>query len=206
MFKDYEIIGSSSSGNAVYIEDMLFDVGLPFSRLGKRLYKTKYIFITHTHADHLNMATAMRIQKEFPRIKWIGNYHVAGKIAINHIVGDETVVELDDRTIESFECIHDVPTHGFVITMGGKRMIYATDTNNLRNAPPGPYDALFLESNHDENKLETIKEVSIKTYGYDAYASSLRHLSTQKSKAFYYINRGSKDAPWVELHKSSRFY
>ena len=203
---DYEIISSGSTGNAVFIHDMLFDVGVAYSKLKERLYDTRYIFVTHRHSDHLNVKTALRIQKAFPRIVWIANHDVAYKIPINKIVGDVTRLEFKDRVIQCFPCVHDVPTHGFVVEMGDKRVIYATDTHTLENAPKGPYDYLFIESNHDEVKLAQIMDNAKKDYGYGAWQNGMRHMSTQKSKAFYYINRRDKDSQWIELHKSERFY
>lgn len=203
---NYEVIASTSAGNSVLIEDMLFDVGVPFGKLKKRLYDTRYIFVTHAHSDHLNLKTALRIQKEFPRIQWIANHDVGMRIPVHHMVGDVTKLQFKDRFVQSFQCVHDVPTHGFVVEIDGVRIIYATDTHTLENAPKGPYDYLFIESNHDESKLAQIMGKGRKLYGYDAWENGMRHLSTQKSKAFYYINRRNKDSKWIELHKSKRFY
>lgn len=203
---DYTIIASSSRGNAVRVEDMLFDAGVPFASLREELYEVKYVLITHGHSDHLHLPTVNRIKKEFPRIRWIGNYDVVVKVLLDEVVGDDTVLEFKDRKIQSFPCVHDVPTHGFVVEWGDKRLIYAVDTHSLEYAPKGKYDYLFLESNHDEKKIEMIRNDSRKRFGYDAWEGAMRHLSTQKSKAFYYIHRSSPDAPWVELHKSERFY
>lgn len=203
---NYKIISSGSSGNAVIIEDMLFDCGVPFSRFGKELYKIKYLLITHAHSDHLNVKTFQQIKKKFPRIITIGNYEVSYKVAIDEIVGDVTTKEFKDRTIKSFLCPHDVACHGFAVIEKNKNIIYATDTSSLENAPKFKYDYLFIESNHDENKIKAIRNNSVKLYGYDAWKGAMRHLSTQKSKAFYYMNRKNIDSKWIELHKSKRFY
>ena len=202
----YEIIASGSKGNSVRIEDMLIDVGVPFAQLKEHLYEVKYIIITHRHCDHLNSRTVESIKRHFPRIQWIGNWDVCSLINLDHIVGDNTLITLKDRTIEAFPCVHDVPTTGYVITMNDKTCIYATDTSSLEHAPNRKYDILFLESNHDEKKVDAVIHTSKKLYGYDAYAGAKRHLSTQQSKAFYYLNRKNKESEWVELHKSERFY
>lgn len=203
---NYEIIASGSSGNCVIVEDMMFDVGVPYSKIRKYLYNIKYLFISHAHSDHINIASLNKLRKEFPRITVIGNYHVAERVYVNEIVGDNTLIRFPDRTIESFACVHDIPCHGFIVEINNKRLIFATDTHSLENAPRGEYDYLFLESNHDENKINTIRDTAIKKYGYDAWEGAIRHLSTQKSKAFYYLNRRGKDSEWIELHKSKRFY
>ena len=101
---DYKVIGSGSSGNAVRIEDMMVDIGLPFRSIEKDLYKVRYILITHTHSDHLKMSTAKRIKKMFPSIKWIGNWDVVKKIDIKYVMGDSTKLRLNDRVIRSCRC------------------------------------------------------------------------------------------------------
>lgn len=202
----YEIINSGSSGNCVIIGDIMIDCGVPFSKIRQKLYKIRYLIVTHVHSDHLNTKTFHTIIKEFPRIKTIANWHVGYKIPINLTVGSETVLTFKDRTIQAFDCVHDVPTSGFVIAKGDIKIIYATDTNSLENAPDIKYDYFFLESNHDESKIEAIRTSSKKLYGYDAWKGAMRHLSTQKAKAFYYTHRKDKDSLWEELHKSERFY
>lgn len=202
----YKIISSGSSGNCVIVDDMMFDVGVPYGSIKKELYKINYILITHTHSDHIKIGTVRKIKKEFPRIKWIGNWDIVSKVKVDYMVGDSTELKFKDRIIQSFPCVHDVPCHGYTVRKDGKSLIYATDTCSLEHAPKVKYDYLFLESNHDEKKIRAIQDVSKRLYGYDAYKGAMRHLSTQQSKAFYYMHRKDKDSPWIELHKSERFY
>ena len=176
---DYEIISSSSRGNCVRIEDMLFDVGVPYRKIAEKLYDIRYIILTHRHSDHLHMRTAQQIQKRFPRISWIGNFDVGQRIPLDHIVGDETVMALKGRTLPSFPCVHDVPTHGYVIASKKGKFIYAPDTHSLEHAPKAKYDYFLLESNHDEKKIEQVRNTPRKVYGYDAWAGAMRHLSTR---------------------------
>lgn len=203
---NYEIISSGSKGNCVVIEDMMVDIGVPYKRIKEKLYDTKYILITHRHTDHVNRFTANRIMKEFPRIKIIGNYDVSDLIKLNYPTGDETELKFKDRNIKTFKCIHDVVCNGFVIKYKNKNIIYATDTASLEYAPKEKYDYMFIESNHDKKKIELIRNNSYKKYGYNAYMGAKRHLSTQDSQLFYFLNRKSTDSKWIELHKSERFY
>lgn len=188
------------------IEDMMFDCGVPYRQIKDKLYDIKYLFITHRHSDHIKPNTVNRIIKNFPRIKIIGNYDVANIVPTFDIVGDVTELDLGDRKVQAFKCYHDVPTTGFVVSMNHVNFIYATDTASLEAAPNEKYDYMFIESNHDENKIEAIRSNSKKMYGYDAWKGAKRHLSTQKSREFYYLHRRNKDSKWVELHKSRRFY
>ena len=204
---DYKIIRSGSKGNAVRVDDVMFDCGVPFKEMEAELYKCKFLIITHTHSDHLNMRTFKAIKRKFPRLTIVGNWHVAGKVnGVEKITGDESILVYKDRKITSFKCVHDVPCHGYVIEKDGMNIIYATDTSTLEFAPQLKYDYFFIESNHDSNKINAIQGNSYQKYGYDAYAGAMRHLSTQSSKAFYYMNRRSKESEWIELHKSERFY
>lgn len=203
---NYEIIGSGSSGNCVIIEDMMFDVGVPYKEIQDKLYDIKYLFITHRHSDHIKTNTINAIIKNFPRLKIIANYDVATLVPTYDIVGDVTELDLGDRTVQAFKCYHDVPTTGYVIRMNDINLIYATDTASLKDAPDMKYDYMFIESNHDEKKIEAIRSKSKKLYGYDAWQGAMRHLSTQKSREFYYLYRRNEDSKWIELHKSKRFY
>lgn len=202
----YEIISSGSVGNCVIIEDMMIDIGVPYKKIKEKLYDIKYILITHRHTDHVNRFTANRILKEFPRIMIIGNYDVCDLIKLDYPVGDETEIEFKDRKIKAFKCLHDVPCSGYVIKYKDKNIIYATDTASLDCAPKEKYDYLFIESNHDEKKIEYIRNTTYQKYGYNAYLGAKRHLSTQKSQLFYFLNRRNEESKWIELHKSNRFY
>ena len=202
---EYKVVSSGSKGNCVIIgEDVMVDCGVPISHIKDDLYKVKYLIVTHIHTDHLRAKTMIAIQKQFPRIQIIGNYEVAQSTDVTHIANAGYPVETKDYTFFPFPCVHDVLVYGYTWEYKKKKIIYATDTSTLEFAPDGPYDFLFLESNHDEKKLEEIRKHINK--GYDPYESGKRHLSTQQCKAFYYMNRRSPKSELIELHKSNRFY
>lgn len=186
---------------------MLFDIGLPFTKIQDELLNVRYLFITHKHSDHINRVTYRKLRRKYPRITVIANYDVAQIIPVDKVVSDSSVFTLHGRTVTCFKLIHDVVCTGYNVTMNdGTEIIYATDTSSLENAPDKKYDYLFLESNHDEKKLEQISTNAKKLYGYDAYSGGKRHLSTQQSKTFYFLHRRNRDSEWIELHKSNRFY
>jgi len=203
---EYKIIESGSKGNCLIIDDMMFDCGVNYKAIRQELYEIRYLFITHTHTDHLKLSTFNRIVRDFPRITTVGNWDVGYKVPLNETVGDYTVLELPDRKIQCFPCVHDVPTTGFAVTIGDESFIYATDTASLEHAPDMKFNYFFIESNHDENIIKQIRNTAVKQYGYDAWKGAMRHLSTQQSKAFYYMHRKDKDSLYIELHKSERFY
>lgn len=202
---DYRVISTGSKGNAVRIDNILIDAGIPFKGLGSEIYRVDYLLITHTHSDHLKASTVNRIREQFPHIKIIGNYEVAYATKVDQISSHGQSLQLGKWKVTPFPCVHDVVTQGFVLEADGIAVIYATDTATLENAPDQKYDYFFIESNHDANKIKLLQDDYSK-YGYNAFQSALRHLSTQESKAFYYMHRRSRESPYIELHQSMRFY
>lgn len=205
----YKIISTGSKGNAVIIENILIDIGVPYSKLHEFLYDIKIIFITHKHSDHLNLTTFKKIKKNFPHIKILSNYDVAESVGFNQlfkVTPDDYSIDIDGYQLTTFNCLHDVVCQGLVMKINELNVIYATDTSTLDNGPDLKYDYCFIESNHDEQKMKMIMSDSKQKYGYDVFLSSQRHLSTQKAKAFYYMHRRNKESQLIELHKSERFY
>lgn len=201
---NYEIISSGSKGNCVIVNDVMIDAGVPFNKIKEKLYGIKYLIITHIHQDHLNIKTLTKIAANFPHIRLIGNFEVHNVFAMNYIANAGFEIETEHYIFKPFELAHDVLCYGYCWRFEDKEIFYATDTATLENAPQGAYDYLFIESNHDEEKLERAR--GQKVGAYDPYLSGKRHLSTQAAKAFYYMNRRSRDSELIELHKSSRFY
>lgn len=207
---NYNIIGSGSSGNSVRVNNLLFDIGLPFKKIKADLYDIDYLIITHIHTDHLNISTAKHIKKMFPDIKFIGNEQVNKKFPMDIIAEAGEEIDLGDTKITPFYAPHDVLVYGYTWVVDDENYIYVTDTNSLKNAPVreqnGGYDYLFVEANHDQQKIQEIMKSSSNRYGYDVVDGALRHLSTQDAMAWVYMNRKNKGSQWFRLHKSSRFY
>lgn len=206
MILDYKIIASGSSGNAVRIENIMIDCGIPFGKMREELYKCNTLLLTHIHGDHIKKATLQRIRNEFPRIRIFGNANVAYHVPVDKIIGSKPFqLKRGNVTIYPFEGKHDVPVTYFVIDFDGMKVFYATDTNEVLNPMGFKFDYIFCESNYCTKKLQEIGK-QYKTKGYDPFVNALRHLSTEKCKAFYYMNRKNKEVPLLELHKSKRFY
>lgn len=201
---NYKIISTGSKGNCVIINDVMVDCGVPFGKIKDDLYEIKYLLITHIHQDHLNKKTIQQIAENFPRIMIIGNYEVHNSYNCNVIANAGFTIETDDYSFYPFENSHDVLCYGYTWTFEGQEIIYATDTSTLKNAPEKKYDFLFLESNHDEAKLEAVRNENKGSY--NPYLSGKRHLSTQQAKAFFYLNRRNQQSQFIELHQSARFY
>jgi len=203
---EYTIIGSGSSGNSVLINNMLFDIGLPFKKIKPYLYQTDYIFISHVHTDHLKVSTYNQIRKLFPNIIMIGNLEVHEKARMDIVAHEGEPIRLNGTVVTPFLAPHDVTVYGWTWELDNKNYIFVTDTYSMQNAPNKKYDYLFVEANHDQHKVDAIMNHDRSIYGYSAVDGALRHLSTQQAKEFYYLHRRTKDSLWVQLHKSSRFY
>ena len=204
---DYKVIATGSSGNAVRIEDIMIDCGIPFSHMEEDLYKVDSLLITHSHNDHIKEGTLNKIRKEFPRITVYANYDVAYRYKVDVVVGTSKIKLRRKRQIWPFNGVHDVPVTGYLIFMNGLNIIYMTDSSRVKIPDDDMlFDYVFLESNYNR---ETIKQMS-KQYrrkSYNPYESSvLRHLSTQDCKEFYYTHRRNEESKLIELHQSSRFY
>lgn len=203
---DYRVIASGSDGNAVRIENIMIDCGIPFKEMKEDLYKVDTLLITHSHGDHIKGTTLKSIRKEFPRIKVYANADVAYQYDVDVVIGSATLKLPKKRIVIPFEGKHDVPVTGFVIQLKGLNILYMTDTREVKMPIDCPLDYVFLESNYDERKINEIGR-NYKRRGYDPRINSVaRHLSTQKCKEFYYLHRRDKDSELIELHKSHRFY
>lgn len=203
---NYHIIGTGSSGNAVRIENIMFDAGLPFSAMEEDLYLCDTLIFTHTHSDHIKPQTLKKINQQFPRIQTYGNPSVAYKYQVNHVVGTESFkLPKHDITITPFPAVHDVECTGYMLKIRDLDVLYVTDTAEVNLPKDAKFDWFFIESNYDETKIREVSK-KYKSGSYDPADSIYRHLSTQQAKGVYYSHRKSKDSKFIELHMSKRFY
>lgn len=204
---DYEIIASGSTGNCVRIANIMIDIGVKYDDIKATLYDVDFLVITHEHGDHIKVPTLKKLRKLHPEIKVFANYAVAQKFPdyVDTICNAGFPKTLGNIVMTPFKCVHDVLCYGYTFTMGDINIIYATDTETLDDAPRIKYDYLFIESNYDQAKIDQMLKDGVEL-GYKYHMGALRHLSKQKSKAFYFMNRNGKDAKHIELHKSKRFY
>lgn len=69
------VFGTSSSGNSIYFKNLnvLIDLGLPYVRYSnydKNFFnQVDYLFLTHEHGDHLNVATLLKVLKTHDNVK-----------------------------------------------------------------------------------------------------------------------------------------
>lgn len=202
---DYHIIASGSTGNAVRIENIMIDCGVPLKEMKEDLYKADTLLITHAHSDHVKSSTLQAIRREFPRVFAYANADVAYRFDVDTVIGTVPFDLRDGTHVIPFEGKHNVPVTGYILQMGDLNILYATDTCEISIPGDIPIDYCFLESNYDERKIREIGKQYAKGH-YDPVASAHRHLSTQQCREFYYVHRRNRDSQLIELHKSARFY
>ena len=202
---DFNVIATGSTGNAVRIENIMIDCGIPYNKMKEDLYKVDTLLLTHAHSDHIKPTTFKRIRKEFPGISVFGNSDVAYQYDVDVVVGDQPFRLRKKRNLVPIIGVHDVPVTGYIIQMKGLNILYMTDTAKVTIPEGIKLDYFFLESNFDEVKLRQ-ESKRYKRHGYDPYLSVTRHLSKQKCKEIYFVYRRNEDSKLIELHQSHRFY
>lgn len=211
----YEIIGSSSKGNCIIVEDILMlDCGLSYSKIKKYLNKVKLIFISHVHQDHLLPSTIKKIAYNYPTIKFItGSRQVTFKLVDNNVPKKNIFFMEANRWyclgILDFrleELTHDVENYCIKVKFNttNKKCIYIVDTNSVDHIEAKNYDLYLIESNYKEDILQKhIDDVSHETIGDLTYLTRVpeTHLSYEKANDFL-INNMGENSRFDYLHQS----
>ena len=169
-------LASGSSGNCFYIENngkgILIDAGISSKQIVERLHmlkkspeKIRGIFITHEHSDHIKgvdvFARQFRVpiyvtKKTVREAKIEGKTICSNRDLIKYIRNDETV-EVGGMRVGAFSKSHKCADPVSYNIENGKKVSVITDVgyacgNVIANVADS--DFIFLESNHDEIKLE----------------------------------------------------
>lgn len=207
----YNIIGSSSSGNAVIIEDfLLLDCGVSYKKIKSYLNKIKIIFISHSHTDHLCKKTIEQINYNYPNMKYIvGSFEVCAKLSMCHVAKKNIYVlssnkwyDLGALKIKLEKLYHDVSNYGIHFEIDSKKGIYFTDTCRADHIDAKNYDLYLVENNYQQEILEEhIKNCDDRNQINYLYRVMSTHLSKSNCDDFL-INNMSKNSEFVYLHKS----
>ena len=126
----------SHNGKIIHID--------PWSKLAdySKLPKADLILITHEHGDHLDLAAIEMIRKKGTQV--MGNPAAASRLpgAVAMINGEtKTVLGVGIEAVPAYNLIHKRPSgepfhpqgngNGYVLTLGGKRIYVAGDTENI---------------------------------------------------------------------------
>lgn len=164
-------LGSGSCGNAFYLETgktkVLVDAGLPLTYLnsslkaiGSSLSELTAVLITHEHSDHISAVQALSRKFNLPIYANSPSIDAAPAVfagANLRVFPVGRYFPVGDFEIQAFPTSHDSKASvGFCFYHGRQKIGIATDlgevTNEVLEALAG-FDALLLESNHDEDML-----------------------------------------------------
>jgi len=168
------ILGSGSSGNAIYLSSgqtrLLIDIGFSprqlaqrFERVGADPSQLDAVLISHEHTDHIG---GLKFLKNYPNICCYANRLTAE--AINHATGslpnnlrlfsNGDPFSVGDITINPFSVLHDaIDPVGFEILCNGRKVAVATDlgfVTKLVRQRMKDSDCVVLEANHDVDLLK----------------------------------------------------
>lgn len=207
----YNIIGSSSKGNAIIIENkILLDCGVSYTKLKSYLKNIKLIFISHSHKDHLLPTTIKTIAYNYPTIKFLTGSEEVVKKLVNCGVKKNNIFILKGRKwydlglikakLEPLE--HDTPNYALLFEYQSKKGIYIVDTANVDNIEAKDYDLYLIESNY---KRDILKEHILNCEEEDrVYLERvpLTHLAYEAANEFLYNNMGA-NSEYCYIHQSN---
>lgn len=207
----YEIIGSSSKGNCIVVEDILMlDCGVTYTKIKPYLKNVKLIFISHIHKDHLLPTTIQKIAYNKPTMKFVtGSKQVVRKLDELGVNRDNIIYlynyswfDLGIIKLKLEPMHHDSENCGLHFKRNGKKGIYLVDTGNVDNVNAKNYDLYLIEANYKEEVLEKHKkECSQEELVYLNRVPQV-HLSWEQANTFLIENMG-KNSEFQYIHEST---
>lgn len=209
----YKIIASGSKGNAVIIDKILIDCGVPFKKIEPYLKEISLVLITHEHGDHLNINTALRLSTERPLLRFGGGNQIAAKLLAAGVKARQIDVLSPDITYDfgickviPFEVPHDVRCFGFKIFAGGKKIFYVTDAGNLNGIEAKNYDVYMIECNY-QNDEELERRISQKkVQGEYIYERRVKETHLSEDQAQEFVLQNSSNGVYIPLHEHRKDY
>jgi phosphoribosyl 1,2-cyclic phosphodiesterase len=161
---EIKIIATGSKGNAYLIRDqgkhILIDPGIPIKQIragaaGVNLANLDFALVSHEHKDH-SKAVPDLLRLAVPCLMSAGT---AGALALEGmpilVLKDSAVTALSGWMILPFAVQHDAaePLGFLIMTPGGKKILYATDTYYIKYRFAG-VTHWMVEANYAEDLLE----------------------------------------------------
>ena len=207
----YEIIGSSSKGNCIVVEDILMlDCGVAYTKIKPYLKNVKLIFISHIHKDHLLPSTIQKIAYNKPTMKFVtGSKQVVRKLDELGVNRDNIIYlynyswfDLGIIKLKVEPMHHDTENCGLHFKRNGKKGLYVVDTGNIDNVNAKNYDLYLIEANYKEEVLERhLKECTQEELVYLQRVPKT-HLSWEQANTFLIENMGEK-SEYQYIHEST---
>lgn len=195
----YNIISTGSKGNAVILQDfILVDCGVPFRSLKDYYKKLKLVLLTHIHSDHFNKTTIRKLAAERPTLRFACCRWLYGPL-VDVGVNPKTIDVLEFNINYGYGLCnvipvplnHNVPNCGYKIHFPAGKVLYATDTNDLKGVVARNYDLYMIEANYEDDVIqEKIKAKEVRgEYAYEKQVLK-NHLSKAKADDFIFKNCG----------------
>ena len=199
MSRKASILASGSEGNCVYINtgkhELLIDVGMNIKYINSKLEELntsldniEYIFITHSHSDHI--ASLDKIIKNYNPMIFIDSKcmnEIKCLEDYNNINLDDNFT-FDDFEMTSFRTSHDAKgSRGYIFKLDGESIVYVTDTgyiNHKHFKKLENHTYYIFESNHD---IEMLMHGSYPPWLKARVRSDEGHLSNQQ--AGFYLSK-----------------
>ena len=166
-------LNSGSNGNCYYVgnddEAILIDAGIScreteirLKRLGLDIYKIKAIFISHEHADHISGVCVLMKKYNLPLYitpRTLQNSNILSCPEMTKSFDNSVPIVIGNLSIAAFQKLHDAADpHSFVVSSGHVSVGVFTDIGVVCPQVIHHFkscNAVFLESNYDEEMLET---------------------------------------------------
>lgn len=163
-------LGSGSRGNGLLVEHgatcLLVDCGFSvrgtvqrLQALGRTVEDLSGVLVTHEHSDHIKGVQALANKYALPVYMTHGTarHRSVNEVESHQLVRGQHDYQLGEITVQAVTVPHDArePCQ-YVFEAGGKRVGFLTDLGHVTPQVEQSYsgcDALFLESNHDEEML-----------------------------------------------------
>lgn len=163
------VLASGSKGNSTLIKtdklNILVDVGMnlkyikeKLEEIGVGLNEINYIFLTHTHKDHIGALSTF--VKKYKPIICLGHKMLEDLDFLENyddIVLLQDTIDLDELHVDIINTSHDTSeSKGYVFTTKDSSLVYITDTGYINNKY---FKKLYnknmyiIESNHDVEML-----------------------------------------------------
>lgn len=211
---NYNIISTGSKGNAVILQDfILIDCGVPFRSLKDCYKKLKLVLLTHIHSDHFNKTTIRRLAAERPTLRfacgrWL--YQPLVDVGVNpnniDVLGFNVSYGYGLCNVIPVPLNHNVPNCGYKIHFPEGKVIYATDTNDMKGIVARNYDLYMIEANYEDEVIQAkIKDKEIRgEYAYEKQVLK-NHLSKAKADDFIFSNCGpNSEYCYLHCHDDSK--
>lgn len=216
-----EIISTGGkAGNAVLLNGcLLFDCGIPYSRLQPYITQITTVFLTHVHADHFKVRCLNRLCRNRPLVRFVCSRNlIADLVSRANVPLDRIIlvrpedpprkirdwVSGQDIEISSFHLIHDVENVGYIVKITGGdndgTAMYATDTHHIPIAAPN-LDLYMIEANFTQEDIQ--RRIAEKTEsGAFAYEGRVlqSHMSMETAVEWLQENADPYNSKIVFLH------